>query len=57
LKPSREVRPGDVLTFAQGARWLAIKVEALGVRRGPAAEAQGLYSFLPDSLGAAAKKD
>ena len=45
-KPSRAVRPGDVLTFAQGPRWLAVKVEALGARRGPAPEARGLYSVL-----------
>jgi ribosome-associated heat shock protein Hsp15 len=48
-KPSRAVRSGDVLTFAQGSRWLAVKVEALGERRGPAAEARALYSLLPDS--------
>jgi len=46
-KPSRAVRCGDVLMFAQGSRWLAVKVEALGERRGPAPEARGLYS-LPD---------
>ncbi len=45
-KPSRAVRPGDVLTFAQGSRWLAVKVEALGERRGPAPEARALYSVL-----------
>lgn len=45
-KPSRTVRCGDVLTFAQGTRWLAVKVEALGVRRGPAPEARGLYSVM-----------
>ena len=45
-KPSRSVRPGDVLTFAQGPRFLAVKVEALGERRGPAPEARGLYSVL-----------
>ena len=48
-KPSRPVRCGDVLTFAQGQRWLAVKVEALGVRRGPAPEARALYSLLPPS--------
>ena len=53
LKPSRAVRCGDVLTFAQGPRWLAVKVEALGGRRGPAPEARALYSLLPDSAGAA----
>jgi len=52
LKPSRAVRCGDVLTFAQGARWLAVKVEALGARRGPAPEARALYSLLPDCAGA-----
>jgi len=52
-KPSRSVRCGDVLTFAQGPRWLAVKVEALGARRGPAPEARALYSLLPDSTGAA----
>jgi len=45
-KPSRPVRCGDVLVFAQGRRWIAVKVEALGVRRGPAPEAQALYSVM-----------
>ncbi len=47
-KPSRSVRCGDVLTFAQGKHWLAVKVEALGVRRGPAIEAQALYSRMDE---------
>jgi hypothetical protein len=38
-----------VLTFAQGPRWLAVKVEALGVRRGPAPEARALYNVLDDA--------
>jgi ribosome-associated heat shock protein Hsp15 len=42
-KPSRQVRVGDGLAFAMGSRWIALRVEALGERRGPAAEAQGLY--------------
>jgi ribosome-associated heat shock protein Hsp15 len=46
VKPARTLRCGDVLTFAQGTRWLAVKVEALGVRRGPAFEARTLYSLL-----------
>jgi ribosome-associated heat shock protein Hsp15 len=45
-KPSRPIRCGDVLTFAQGRKWVAVRVEALGERRGPAAEARGLYSLL-----------
>jgi ribosome-associated heat shock protein Hsp15 len=56
-KPSRAVRPGDVLTFAQGNRWLVVRVEALGVRRGPAPEARELYSVLPSQEGAAASLD
>ncbi len=50
-KPSRALRPGDVLTFSQGPRWLAVKVEALGERRGPAPEAQALYSLLEGTGG------
>ncbi len=46
-KPSRGVRCGDVLTFAQGPKWVVARVEAYGERRGPAAEARGLYSILP----------
>ncbi len=45
-KPSRPVRCGDVIAFAQGARWLAVRVEALGERRGPAPEARALYSVM-----------
>ena len=50
-KPSRAVRRGDVLAFAQGARWLAVRVEALGARRGPATEARALYSLLEEPRG------
>jgi len=45
-KPSRTVRPGDGLVFALGGRLVAVRIEALGERRGPASEAQGLYSPL-----------
>ena len=45
-KPSRTVRPGDGLVFALGGRLVAVRIEALGERRGPASEAQGLYSSL-----------
>ncbi len=40
------VKAGDVLTFALGPHIRVIKVVALGVRRGPAAEAQSLYEDL-----------
>ena len=45
-KASRTVRPGDEIVFAAGARIVAVRVLALGVRRGPAAEAQTLYERL-----------
>ena len=45
-KPSRCVRPGDLLTFAQDGRVTTLRVEALGERRGPAEEARALYVLL-----------
>ena len=56
-KPSRPVRCGDVLTFAQGSRWIVVKVEGLGERRGPAPEARALYSALTDTGGGATGAD
>jgi ribosomal 50S subunit-recycling heat shock protein len=46
-KPSRAVRPGDALVFAIGGRLVAVSVQALGERRGPAPEARDLYSETP----------
>jgi len=45
-KPSRTVKPGDVLTFPQGAHIRVIKILDIGKRRGPAPEAQALYEDL-----------
>lgn len=45
-KGSQTVRPGDMLTFPQGDQTRVIKVLAIGERRGPATEAQGLYEDL-----------
>jgi len=45
-KPARTVKLGDGLVFAIGGRLHAVKVEALGARRGPPAEARTLYSAL-----------
>ena len=45
-KPSSNVSAGDVLTFAQGDHIRVIQVDALGERRGPAPEAQALYTDL-----------
>ena len=48
LKPAQAVGPGDVLTFPQGRLVRVVKVVALGDRRGPAPEAQTLYSDLTE---------
>jgi len=48
-KPARPVKPGDELVFALGGRLIAIRVEALGARRGPATEARTLYSTLQET--------
>ena len=48
-KPARSLRVGDELVFALGGRVSAVRIEALGERRGPPAEARGLYSPLEKS--------
>lgn len=48
-KPSRVVHVGDEITFADRGRVTALRVEALGERRGPPEEARALYSGLPAS--------
>ncbi len=56
-KPSRTVRPGDELVFAFGGRLTAVRVEALGERRGPPHEARGLYAPLDPPLGSSSDSD
>lgn len=46
LKPALNVGPGDVLTFTQGQQVRVVLIEAIGSRRGPAPEAQALYTDL-----------
>ncbi len=48
-KPSRTVHAGDELLFALAGRVIAVRVEALGERRGPPAEARALYSALENN--------
>ncbi len=55
-KPARAVRPGDALAVTAGARRIELRVEALGVRRGPAPEARGLYSVAEGSGGGGARR-
>ena len=46
-KPHQAVKPGDVLTFTVGGQVRAVRILALGARRGPAVEARTLYEDLP----------
>lgn len=45
-KASHSVRPGDVLTFPKDRHIRVIQIDAIGERRGPAPEAQALYTDL-----------
>ena len=45
-KCARPVKVGDSLVFALAGRLTAVRVEAMGERRGPPAEARTLYSPL-----------
>jgi len=49
-KAHQLVRPGDVLTFPQGWQIRVVKVLGLGLRRGPAVEAQKLYQDLAPNV-------
>jgi ribosomal 50S subunit-recycling heat shock protein len=42
-KPNQTVRVGDVVVVPQGGWQRTVRVLALGLRRGPAAEARTLY--------------
>ena len=52
-KPSRTLHAGDVVAFSLGARRVAVRIEAVGTRRGQAPEARGLYSVMGDGPDAA----
>lgn len=45
-KPAHGVKPGDRVSFPAGPYIRTVEVLALGTRRGPAPEAQGLYRDL-----------
>ncbi len=49
VKPARTVKVGDGLVFAIAGHLHAVKVEGLGARRGPPAEARALYSPLDEA--------
>ena len=54
-KPAAPVRVGDVVTVAVGAEIRVVRVEKLGERRCPPAEAPLLYAELPAVEQAGAK--
>lgn len=45
-KPAKAVRPGDRLTISAYGQVHSLEILALGIRRGPAPEAQALYHDL-----------
>ena len=45
-RPGHVLKAGDVLTMGKGSRVIAVRVLALAEKRGPAAEARGLYEVL-----------
>jgi len=49
-KPSRELKPGDLLTLRQGPVTRTVLVKGLSVYRGPAPVAQALYEETPASI-------
>jgi ribosome-associated heat shock protein Hsp15 len=51
-KPSRPVKPGDLVVVRTGAVRRAVVVRAVAARRGPAAEAALLYEETPESIRA-----
>jgi ribosome-associated heat shock protein Hsp15 len=55
VKPSREIRVGDVITMVQARMPRTVVVKGLSEQRGPASVAQQLYEETAESLQARAK--
>jgi len=53
-KPAHVLKIGDVVTVSLGRKVRVLKVVAAGTRRGPAAEAQGLFEDLTPAINPAA---
>lgn len=51
-KPSREIKPGDLLAIRQGPVVRELRILGLNAMRGPAPVAQALYAETPESLAA-----
>lgn len=56
-KPAHQVAPGDVLTFPQARMIRVVRIVGLGLRRGPAPEAQALYDDLSPPAESRPEKD
>jgi ribosome-associated heat shock protein Hsp15 len=48
-KPGTRVKPGDIVTLIAGRDVVVVRILGLGVRRGPASEAQSLYEMIEDA--------
>ena len=49
-KASASVQPGDVVTLPRGREVVAVRIESLALRRGPARDAQSLYSIVSGTV-------
>lgn len=49
-KPNQAIRAGDVITTPQGAYRRTVRVQGLGTRRGPVAEARLLYDEIAEPV-------
>ncbi|PTD95999.1 RNA-binding S4 domain-containing protein [Pseudothauera lacus] len=49
VKPSREVKPGDMVEITVGEQHFVVTVRAIADKRGPASVAQTLYEETPES--------
>jgi ribosome-associated heat shock protein Hsp15 len=49
-RASAGVQPGDIVTLPRGREVIAVRIEAVALRRGPSVEARRLYSVVEESL-------
>lgn len=56
-KPAYQIGAGDVLTFPQARMIRVVRVLELGIRRGPASEAQALYDDMTPQADRAENED
>lgn len=56
VKPSRDVRLGDVISLTRGSDPMELTVKGLSDKRGKAADAQALYEETPGSIAVRADR-